>query len=118
MKKVVIYGYYGQKNTGDDYIMLSVINSVLKSRVRDIYVIVKEICFANYSFPKNVHFLALSRNKLIRQLQITFHACKCNKFIIGGGGSMAKRFNWKGIMQLPVGDFIQFFWNKNCFVWN
>lgn len=85
MKKVVIYGYYGQKNTGDDYIMLSVINSALKSRVCDIYVIVKEICFANYSFPKNVHFLALSRNKLIRQLQITFHACKCNKFIIGGG---------------------------------
>ena len=78
MKKVVIYGYYGQKNTGDDYIMLSVINSALKSRVCDIYVIVKEICFANYSFPKNVHFLALSRNKLIRQLQITFHACKCN----------------------------------------
>lgn len=86
MNSVVIYGYYGQKNTGDDYIMLSVINSVLKSKVRDIYVFVKENYSAKFSFPSNVHFLTLSKNKLIRQLQITFYACKCEIFIIGGGG--------------------------------
>lgn len=97
MNNVVIYGYYGQNNTGDDYIMLSVINSVLKSKVHDIYVFVKENDIAKFSFPSNVHFLTLSKNKLIRQLQITLYACKGEKFIIGGG-VMAKRLNRKSIM--------------------
>lgn len=105
MNSVLIYGYYGQKNIGDDYIMLSVINSVLKSKISDIYVFVKENNFTKFSFPSNVHFLTLSKNKLIRQLQITFYACKCEKFIIGGG-AVAKRFNQKSIVQLYVGNYI------------
>lgn len=86
MNDVVVHGYYGRNNTGDDYIMMSVINSILKSKVDEIYVLVKENCFAKYSFPRNVHFVTLNKTKVLRQLQIIFYACKCKKFIIGGGG--------------------------------
>lgn len=85
MKNVVIYGYFGQKNTGDDYIMLSVINSALKSKIDNIFVFVKENCFTELLFPNRVHFITLNKNKIFRQLQIAFYACKCKKFIIGGG---------------------------------
>lgn len=83
----VIYGYYGQNNVGDDYIMASVINTVLKSNKNDrIGVFVLKNVFDNYNFPQNIYFLQLPQNKILRQLFIMLQVIKSNKFIIGGGG--------------------------------
>ena len=85
MKSVAIYGYYGHNNAGDDYILLSVINSVSKANIEIIFIFVKDNYYYKYNFPSNVHFVKLSNNKYLRQLQIIKYACKCEGFILGGG---------------------------------
>lgn len=89
MKKydTLIYGYYGQENVGDDYIMASVIKSVLKSSAsKRIGVFVVKNVFQECGFPKSVEFLEMPKNKILRQIYIVKHIMKSKKFIIGGGG--------------------------------
>ena len=69
MKKydTLIYGYYGQENVGDDYIMASVIESVLKSSAsKKVGVLVVKNVFQECRFPKSVEFLEMPWDLLLR----------------------------------------------------
>lgn len=85
MAKVLLYGYYGLNNVGDDYILLSVINSI-RFNNNEITVLSFHSQYNDLSFKANEHIKILPTNKILRQIFIINEIRKCDYFIIGGGG--------------------------------
>lgn len=87
MKSILIQGFYGERNLGDDYILYSIINSISKSKINKITVITngsdqyKEL---TEKFPDiTITIVQLSKLNRIKKL-VLFSSH--DYWIIGGGG--------------------------------
>ncbi len=107
MKKIIISGWYGFKNTGDEAILASMINTIHKEINNvDITVFSSDPTYttkihhikAVYQLPFTLR--ALGSTILKRRLFQTIKALwKVDLFILGGGGFLSDWQSWKVILQ-------------------
>lgn len=110
MKKILIYGYYGLLNAGDDYIMLSVLNTLKNMVGKDsITILSASDDYRELKLNDNVHIKILPANRWIRSWVILKEVIKNNYFIIGGGG-LWPNDSWKKVfvhlMWISIGRLL------------
>jgi len=107
MKKIIISGWYGYKNTGDEAILASMIDSIRKE-INDVDITVFS---ANPPYTTKIHhvkavyplpFGVLSIGSAIlrgRLFQTAKALWKTDLFILGGGGFLSDWQSWTVILQ-------------------
>ncbi len=107
MKKIIISGWYGYKNTGDEAILASMIDSIRKE-INDVDITVFS---ANTPYTTKIHhvkavyplpFGVLSIGSAIlrgRLFQTAKALWKAELFILGGGGFLSDWQSWTVILQ-------------------
>ncbi len=107
MKKIIISGWYGFKNTGDEAILASMINRIHKE-INNVDITVFS---SNPTYTTKIHHIkavyqlpftlrALGSTILKRRLFQTIKALwKADLFILGGGGFLSDWQSWKVILQ-------------------
>ena len=107
MKRVIISGWYGFRNTGDEAILASMINSIRKE-INDIDITVFSF---NPSYTSKIHHVktvyqlpfgvlsvgsAILRRKLFQTVKALWET---DLFILGGGGFLSDWQSWRVILQ-------------------
>lgn len=86
MKKIIIQGFYGRDNLGDDYILYSLLNTINKAGKYEVYVLTGDKdCSYIFERFNNIKCYALPENSFNKFTKLKF-LIKCDYFIIGGGG--------------------------------
>lgn len=91
--KILLTGYYGQNNLGDDYIFWAIIDGLSRLGEIDIDLTVETgnpnfIGYSNIAKDySNISLSVLKTNGIFGKIRKIWHLIfKCNKWIIGGGG--------------------------------
>lgn len=107
MKRVIISGWYGFRNTGDEAILASMVNSIRKE-INDIDITVFSF---NPSYTSKIHHVktvyqlpfgvlsvgsAILRRKLFQTVKALWET---DLFILGGGGFLSDWQSWRVILQ-------------------
>jgi polysaccharide pyruvyl transferase CsaB len=88
--KIVIHGYYGAGNVGDDAILESIIDSIYKRYPKANISVISRGISAAYRGPHKVNTVHVGS---VRQLKKTVQAA--DKVILGGGGLLQDYHGWK-----------------------
>lgn len=85
--KAVIKGYYGVGNLGDDYLLYSILSSLLNQGINEVTVFTYGDCIQDYSleFP-GIRYIKLSGNIANQLFQMKNELSNTDLYILGGGG--------------------------------